>query len=210
MAEKEDRIDFLLKSLMKTGELAVEDKIIEHLMDLSPDEELPRVVKEKTIKKLEKRQRELVEIKKRLEHPQKLHSFGEYLSLFRKKENADLLDLARGAGIESAKLTLLEEDRISPLDFGLDKMAQLVQSVRLSGKTAITLLRKSYQLFKLQPDLTKASARYDHRTEAVGSKTDAMNRALKELMLKSAKRKGLTISDPKLEEYLNELEKRLV
>ncbi len=57
MEEKKDRMDVLLKSLIKMGELPPEDKIMDYLMDLPSEREIPKAVREKTIAKLEKGKR---------------------------------------------------------------------------------------------------------------------------------------------------------
>jgi len=56
MGQKNDKIDVLLKSLIKIGELPPKDKIIDYLMDLPAEREVPRAISEKTIARLEKRQ----------------------------------------------------------------------------------------------------------------------------------------------------------
>ena len=207
MEEKKDRMDILLKSLIKMGELPLEDKIMDYLMDLPSEREIPKAVREKTIARLEKRQKELKDTKKRLQNPTKLNSFGEYIRLIRIKEKSDTSDLAKRAQIATNKFILLENDSVSPLDFTLDEMARLIRSVGLTAQIAIALIRKSYQLFKMHPRLGKASARYDDKHAVAESKIVDMDRALKELILKSRDRKAE--SEPALENYLRKLQEKL-
>ena len=209
MEEKKDRIDVLLKSLIKMGELPPQDKIVDYLMDLPSKREIPKVVREKTIARLEKRQRELKDTKKRLQNPAKLNSFGEYLRLIRIKEESDTSDLATRAQIATNKFISLENDSISPLDFTLDEMARLIRSIGLRAQIAIALIRKSHQLFKIRPQISKASARYEDRQGMPESKIGDMDRALKELILKSSGRKAGALSDPELENYLKALQVKL-
>ena len=209
MEQKKDKMDVLLKSLIKMGELPPDDRIIDYLIDNNPEIEIPNAVRKKTIAKLEKRQKELQETKKRLQSPEKLNSIGEYLKLIRIKEKSDTPDLATKAQIDPQKLTLLQDDRISPLDFTLNEMARFIRSIGLRAQIAIALIRKSYQLFKLQPQLGKASARYDDRSRMPESKIGDMDRALKELILKSNDRKSETASDPEIENYLKKLQEKL-
>jgi len=209
MEEKKDRMDVLLKSLIKMGELPPEDKIIEYLMDLPSGREIPKAVREKTIERLEKRQKELRDTKKRLQNPAKLNSFGEYIRLIRIKEKAGTSDLATRAKIATNKIILLENDGISPLDFTLDEMANLIRAIGLTAQIAIELIKKSYQLFKMQPQIAEASARYDDKHGIPESKIEDMNRALKELILKSSGRKAGAVSDPELENYLKNLQDKL-
>lgn len=209
MEEKKDRMDILLKSLIKMGEIPPEDKIIEYLMDLPSEREIHKAVREKTIEKLEKRQKELRDTKKRLQNPAKLNSFGEYIRLIRIKEKADTSDLATRAKIATNKIILLENDGISPLDFTLDEMANLIRAIGLTAQIAIELIKKSYQLFKMQPQIAEASARYDDKHGIPESKIEDMDRALKELMLKSIIRKAESLTDPELENYLKDLQDKL-
>ncbi len=209
MEQKKDKMDVLLKSLIKTGELPPDDRIIDYLIDNNPEIEISNTVRRKTIAKLEKRQEELKETKKRLQSPEKLNSIGEYLKLIRIKEKSDTPDLATQAQIDPKKLMLLQDDRISPLDFTLNEMARFIRSIDLRAQIAIALIRKSYQLFKIQPQLGKASARYDDRHRMPESKIGDMDRALKELILKSNDRKAETASDPEIENYLKKLQEKL-
>lgn len=209
MKEKEDSIEFLVRSLVKTGDLPLEQKVIDHVMEQAPPDELPKTIKDRTIAKLEKRQREMADAEERLRNPQKLNSLGELLSLLRKKRESATEDLAKQAGVPLDKLALLEDDAVSPLDFPLDEMARLIRFLGLRLEVATELIKRSYQLFKLKPDLTEASARYDSRLGTPESKVDAMSRALKELLLKSAKRKAQGIPDPEIEDYLKRLEGKL-
>ena len=111
--------------------------------------------------------------------------------------------------IDPKKLMMLEDDRISPLAFTPDEMACLIRTIGLKAQTAIALIRKSYQLFKIQPQLHKTSARYDDRHRMLESKIGDMDRALKELILKSNDRKADAASDPEIENYLKKLQKKL-
>jgi len=209
MEEKKDRMDVLLKSLIKMGELPPEDKIMDYLMDLPCEREVTKAVREKTIAKLEKRQKELRDTKKRLQNPAKLNSFGEYITLIRIKGKSDTSDLAARAQIATNKLILLENDSISPLDFTLDEMARLIRAIGLTAQIAIGLIRKSHQLFKMQPQIAEASARYDDKHGIPESKIGDMDRALKELMLKSSFRKTEPLADPELANYLKDLQDKL-
>ena len=209
MEQKKDKTEVLLKSLIKMGELPPDDRIIDYLIDNNPEIEIPNAVRKKTIAKLEKRQKELKETKKRLQSPEKLNSIGEYLKLIRIKEKSDTPDLATKAQIDPKKLMLLQDDRISPLDFTLNEMARFIRSIDLRAQIAVALIRKSYQLFKIQPQLGKASARYDDRHRMPESKIGDMDRALKELILKSNDRKAETASDPEIENYLKKLQEKL-
>ena len=209
MEQKNDKIDVLLKSLIKIGELPPEDKIIDYLMDLPAEREVPRAIKEKTIARLEKRQRQLTETRERLQNPAKLNSFGEYLRLIRIKEKPDASNIAIEAQIDPGKLILLENDRISPLDFTLDEMTRLIRTIGLVGQIATGLIRKSYELFKLGPQIAKASARYEDKNRAFESKVDDMDRALKELILKSSARRAESVSGPELDTYLKALQEKL-
>lgn len=209
MEQKKDKIDGLLKSLIKMGELPPDDRIIDYLIDNNPERVISNAVRKKTISRLEKRQIELKETKNRLQSPEKLNSIGEYLKLIRIKEKSDTPNFAKKAQIDPKKLTLLQDDRISPLAFALDEMARLIRSIGLRAQIAIELIRKSYQLFKLQPQLGKASARYDDRSRMPKSKIGDMDRALKELILKSNDRKSETASDPEIENYLKKLKEKL-
>jgi len=209
MEEKKDRMDVLLKSLIKRGEIPPEDKMIEYLMDLPFEREIPKAVREKTIERLEKRQKELRDTKKRLQNPAKLNTFGEYIRLIRIKDKADTSDLATRVQIATNKFILLENDSISPLDFTLDEMANLIRAIGLTAQIAIGLIRKSYQLFKMQPQIAEASARYDDKHGIPESKIGDMDRALKELILKSSGRKAGAVSDPELENYLKNLQDKI-
>ena len=209
MEEKKDSMDVLLKSLIKTGELPPEDKIIEYLMNLPSEREIPKSSREKTIERLEKRQKELKGTKKRLQTPTKLNSFGEYIRLIRIKEKSDISDLGTRVQIATNKLTLLENDSISPLNFTLDEMTRLIRSFRLTAQIAIGLIRKSHQLFKMQPQIAEASARYNDKHGIPESKIGDMDRALKELILKSSIRKAESLVDSELEKYLKDLQDKL-
>ena len=211
MEQKKDKMDVLLKSLIKTGELPPDDRIIDYLIENNPEIEISNAVRRKTIAKLEKRQEELKETKKRLQSPEKLNSIGEYLKLIRIKEKSDTPDLATKAQIDPKKLLLLQDDRISPLDFTLNEMVRFIRLIDLRAQIAIALIRKSYQLFKIQPQLGKASARYDDRHRMPESKIGDMDRALKELILKShaGAGKAETAADPEIENYLKKLQEKL-
>ncbi|MCD6297319.1 MAG: hypothetical protein J7M30_09205 [Deltaproteobacteria bacterium] len=211
MEQKNDKIDVLLKSLIKMGELPPDDRIIDYLIDNNPERVISNAVRKKTIARLEKRQIELKETKKRLQSPEKLNSIGEYLILTKIKEQSDTHDFATKIQIDPKKLMMLEDDRISPLAFTPDEMARLICSISLRAQIAIELIRRSYQLFKLQPQLGKASARYDDRSGMPESKIGDMDRALKELILKShvGAGKAETTSDPEIENYLKKLQEKL-
>jgi len=191
------------------GELPPEDKIMDYLMDFPSEREIPKSVREKTIARLEKRQEKLRDTKKRLQNPAKLNSFGEYIRLIRIKEKSDTSDLATRAKIETNKIILLENDSILPLDFTLDEMARLIRSIGLTAQIAIGLIRKSHQLFKMQPQIAEASARYDDKHGIPESKIGDMDRALKELILKSSFRKLESLAEPELENYLKDLQDKL-
>ncbi len=147
--------------------------------------------------------------KKRLQNPAKLNSFGEYIRLIRIKEKSDTSYLETRAKIATNKIILLENDSISPLDFTLDEMARLIRAIGLTVQIAIGLIRKSHQLFKMQPQIAEASARYDDKHRIPESKIGDMDRALKELMLKSSIRKAESLADPELENYLKDLQDKL-
>ena len=208
MTDKDDRIDFLLRSLAKRGQLSSEEKLIDLHMRRPPEKQVPLKLKERTIKRLEERQRELSEINAKIANPGMLNSLGEYIKLMRKANIIDFSSLAESAKTEIRKIKLLEEDRISPLEFPCDEMAKLLAFVGLTGNVALSLIRKSYQLFKLHPQLENASARYDQRLGTPETQLDAMNGALKELLLKSAKSSHES-TDPEIDEYLKKLEPRL-
>ena len=134
---------------------------------------------------------------------------GEYLRLKRIKERSGATDFATEAQMDSKNLTLFENDGISPLDFTVDEMARLIRLVGLGTQVAIALIRKSHQLFKMRPQINKASARYEDRQGIPESKIGDMDRALKELILKSRGRKAGLASDPELENYLKNLQVKL-
>lgn len=209
MEQKKDKMDVLLKALIKMGEFPPDDRIIDYLIDNNPEIEIPNAVRKKTIAKLENRQRELKETKKRLKNPEKLNSIGEYLILTKIKEQSDPHDFATKIQIDPQKLMMLEDDRISPLAFTPDEMACLIRTIGLRTQIAIALIRKSYQLFKMQPQLHKTSARYDNSHGMPESKIGDMDRALKELILKSNDRKTEAASDPEIENYLKKLREKL-
>ncbi len=209
MEQKKDKIDALLKSLIKMGEFTPEDKTIDYLIGLPSERDIPNAVTEKTIARLEKRQKELQETRKRLQNPAKLNSIGEYLKLIMIKDKSDRVDLATKVQIDPNKLTLLENDCIAPSDFTLDEMARLIRSIGLGAQIALGLIRKSYQLFKMQPQIGEASARYDDKHGIPESKIGDMDRSLKELMLKSSSRKSESLADPELENYLKDLQDKL-
>jgi hypothetical protein len=209
MGQKNDKIDILLKSLIKIGEIPPEDKIMDYLMDLTAEREVPRAIREKTIARLEKRQRQLKKTRERLQNPAKLNSFGEYLRLIKIKEKSDASNIAIEAQIDPGKLILLENDRISPLDFTLDEMTRLICTIGLGAQIALTLIKKSYQIFKMQPQLGKASARYEDKDKTPKSKINDMDRALKELILKSSARRVESVSEPELDTYLKALQEKL-
>lgn len=209
MEQKKDKMDVLLESLIKMGELPPEDKLMDYLRDLPSKSDIPNAVRERTITRLEKRQKELKETKKRLQSPEKLNSMGEYLRLKRIKERSGATDFSTEAQMDSKKLTLFENDGISPLDFTVDEMARLIRLVGLGRQAAIVLVRKSHQLFEMRPQLSKASARYEDKQGMSESKIGDMDRALKELILKSSRRKAGAASDPELENYLKELQRKL-
>ena len=202
-------MDVLIESLIKMGELPPEDKLMDYLRDLPSKSDIPNAVRERTITRLEKRQKELKETKKRLQSPEKLNSMGEYLRLKRIKERSGATDFSTEAQMDSKKLTLFENDGISPLDFTVDEMARLIRLVGLGRQAAIVLVRKSHQLFEMRPQLSKASARYEDKQGMPESKIGDMDRALKELILKSSRRKAGAASDPELENYLKELQRKL-
>ena len=202
-------MDVLIESLIKMGELPPEDKLMDYLRDLPSKSDIPNAVRERTITRLEKRQKELKETKKRLQSPEKLNSMGEYLRLKRIKERSGATDFSTEAQMDSKKLTLFENDGISPLDFTVDEMARLIRLVGLGRQAAIVLVRKSHQLFEMRPLLSKASARYEDKQGMSESKIGDMDRALKELILKSSRRKAGAASDPELENYLKELQRKL-
>ena len=209
MEQKKDKMDVLIESLIKMGELPPEDKLMDYLRDLPSKSDIPNAVRERTITRLEKRQKELKETKKRLQSPEKLNSMGEYLRLKRIKERSGATDFSTEAQMDSKKLTLFENDGISPLDFTVDEMARLIRLVGLGRQAAIVLVRKSHQLFEMKPQLSKASARYEDKQGMPESKIGDMDRALKELILKSSRRKAGAASDPELENYLKELQRKL-
>lgn len=209
MGQEKDKMDVLLKSLIKVGEVPPEDKIVDYLMGLPSEREISKAMTEKIIARLEKRQSHLKETRKRLRNPSKLNSFGEYLRLIRIREKSDTSDLAIKAQMDRGKLILLENDRISPLEFTLDEMARLIRSIGLGSQIAIALIMKSYQLFKIQPRLSEASARYEKKNRRSESKIDDMDRALKELILKSSARKAESVSDPEIDNYLRALQEKL-
>ncbi len=209
MEQKKDKMDVLLKSLIKMGELPPEDKLMDYLQDLPSNRDIPDAVRERTIERLEKRQKELKETKKRLQSPEKLNSMGEYLRLKRIKERSDTADFATEIQIDSNKLIQFENDGISPLDFTVDEMARLVLLLGLGTQVAIALIRKSHQLFKIRPQISKASARYEDKQGMPESKIGDMDRALKELILKSRGRKAGVESNPELEKYLKDLQVKL-
>ena len=208
MTDKVDKIDFLLRSLSRSGQLSSEEKLIDLHMRRPPAKQVPPKIKERTIEKLEERQRELSEINAKIANPGKLNSLGEYIKLMRKAKIIDFSSLAESAKTEIRKIKLLEEDRISPLSFAHGEMAKLVAFVGLTRSVALSLIRKSYLLFKLQPKLEKASARYDQRLGSSEIQFDSMNDALKELLLKSSK-SLLEATDPEIDEYLKQLEPML-
>jgi len=209
MKQKKDKMDVLLKSLIKMGELPPDDRIIDYLIDNNPERVISNAVRKKTISRLENRQRELKETKKRLQSPEKLNSIGEYLILTKIKEQSDTHNFATKIQIDPKKLMMLEDDRISPLAFTPDEMACLIRTIGLRAQIAIALIRKSYQLFKMQPQLHKTSARYDDRHRMPESKIGDMDRALKELILKSNDRRADATSDPEIENYLKKLQEKL-
>ena len=205
MTENEDGIVFLLKSLTRSGQLSSEEKLIDLQMRRPPENQVPPKLKERTIKKLEERQRELSEISAKTANPEMLHSLGEYLKLMRKSKKIDFSLLAESTKTEMTKIRLLEQDRVSPLDISYDEMARLIAFVGITKSAALSLIRKSCRLYKLRPQLEKASARYDQKLATHETQLDAMNSALKELLLRSTE----SISDPEVDNYLKELEQRL-
>lgn len=209
MTDKVDRIGFLLRSLARSGQLSSEEKLIDLHMRRPPEKQVPLRLKERTIEKLEERQRELSEINAKIANPRMLNSLGEYIKLMRKAKTIDFPSLAKSTKIEIRKITLLEDDSISPLEFLYDEMAKLVAFIELGRNVALPLIKKSYQLFKLRPHLEKVSARYDQRQGSPEMKLDSMNSALKELLLKSAESAREPASDPEIEEYLKNLAPRL-
>lgn len=209
MEQKKDKMDVLLKSLIKMGEFPPEDQFMEYMRGLPSSRDIPNAVSKRTIERLGKRQEELKGAKKRLRSPEKLNSMGEYLRLKRIKERIDTADFAVEAQIDSKKLILFEKDGISPLDFTVDEMARLVFLVGLGTQVAISLIKNSYYLFKLKPQISKVSARYEDRQGIPESKIGDMDRALKELILKSRSRKAGLALDQELEYFLKDLQAKL-
>jgi len=61
----------------------------------------------------------------------------------------------------------------------------------------------------MQPQLGKASARYEDKDKTPKSKINDMDRALKELILKSSARRVESVSEPELDTYLKALQEKL-
>ena len=205
MTDKEDKIDFLLKSLVRSGQISSEEKLIDLYMKQAPEKQVPVKIKERTIEKLEKRQKELSEMKKKVANPGTLNSLGEYIKLMRKAKIIDLSLLVKSTKTELRKIYLLEENSISPLNFAYHEMAKLIEFIGLNRDVAISLIRKSYLLFKMQPKLENASARYDKRLGDSETQMDSMNDALKELLIKSSKTSHED-TDPEIDDYIKQLE----
>jgi hypothetical protein len=207
--EKKDRIDFLLSILAKSGQLTGSEKLLDRLMQIPPESQVPEKIRQKTIRRLQERQRDLANVKTKLAKPEKLQSLGEYLKLLQRSNKVDFSRLAKLAQSDVKRISLLEQDRISPLDFSLDQMARIINALGLTKQAALHLIKKSHQLFKLQPQITKASARYDQKQGTPEAQLDAMDSALKELVLRSATHKPGAVTDPEIEDYLRRLEPKL-
>ena len=146
----------------------------------------------------------------KLNNPNSLNSFGDYLKLFIEKNSIDKEVLCQSCRIEATFFSQLLDNKIKVLDFGPKKIAQLVKYLNLRIEIVKELLVKTIWLNSHSFSIQETLARYDPK-KGRDKKDSSMSSGIKELLFKANMSKPLFQKNPDIDNviqnYLSEFEK---
>jgi len=171
-------------------------------MRSEPEHTMPEPMKEKLFSKLSEFQKERARVIDKLSHPEKLNSFGEFISLIREKIGDEVEEFAKNIGVAESTVLHLEKNDIPIVKIPLVEMKSLIQKTGINIKTAFSLLRNSFMLYGFKPNYFQSMARFDIKKSSETKKIQSIKRVYEELYLKKMKYKP----SEKLEDYLASLE----
>jgi len=185
--KKEKDIEGFLKSFFNDKPWS--EKTLDIIMLSEIKNPMPDSMKNKLFQKLTEIQKEKVIVIEKLNHPEQLNSFGEFLSLVRKRGGFDIDEFSSKIGISVNIVEHLENNDIPIIKTPIKDIKLLIKELGLKLNIACSLIRKSFTLFGYQPDYLSGMARFDIRKSTETKKTHSIRRAFEELHLKKSKQK---------------------
>jgi hypothetical protein len=138
-----------------------------------------------------------LERQKKLEEPDSLNSFGDYLKLFLEQNEIALSNAESDYGINKQMLVGIMDNRIPLTVVDPVVLAKLSKGVHLQLVSAVILIEKSLKLYLLDPSRKGAMARYSSK-QGLDQKDRSMKDGVAELMMKAAERKSFNTEQQKV------------
>jgi hypothetical protein len=197
-----DKIDKLIRLSIVSGDLEIPYQLLERLFEEESKLKVSRDDSQDMINALQEFAAQKSSILWKLEHPNLLDHFGEYLSIYLSVNNIDHKKLAQKVHLDESEIKALEKFNISPVQINIDKMIYLIREVKLELEHALKLIYNSYKLFTLGVKGTSVLARYDAKKKSLSDRQQALQKAVIKMSLKSK----LSISDEKeIQFYLTQI-----
>jgi len=204
MLNQLDELDDLILRALLRGQVPIPDKLLDLIFDRDPEHRILQGYSTAMVKRLQDFATEKQAIGNKLEHPDLLNHFGEYLATFLSAHGLSCKEVARIVGMDEGQLYALEKGRLSPTEIGIAEMASLIKRVNLKYESAKLLLYNSYKLSVTKPKVVQALARYNTKKKSAADRLSSILSAANELALKLDMPEA---NEQEIQTYLGELQR---
>lgn len=208
MSELKKYIKDVLNDALLYGDLQDGEKLMTVL--LNKDNEL-RILSdpesENMIKKLQEKQKYILERRKKLQNFNLIKSIGEYIQLWQEENEVNDQEITEKIGIDFKEFNAIQKNLLSPINIDTKIMSRVLQFFRLKFEEAKALIEKTYFLFNIQLSSKIALSRYDLKKSSNHGKS--MKSAIEELLTKANQKEPFMDGDMQneLQNYLQDLKK---
>lgn len=209
MKKSEDYIKPVLNIVLLQGKLSNEDELIDILFKKYDGEIVfSQEEAESILQTLKSVQQRAFERKRKLSNIKLINTLGEYIQLWQDEMEFDDSKLSKSTNVPVQEIHNIKKNLISPIHVSIQKIARLIEELKLKIEEAKMLIEKTYTIHNLEFSGKTVLSRFDDKNLEIQGKS--MRSATEELLMKAHKKKPLLEqSDNDLQKYLNDLEKEL-
>jgi len=207
MPHKLDKTEQLILESILNGNLNVSDQYLDEIFNTDPKYKMTQQASQAMLEKLKETSRIRKDLLEKLNNPDLLNHFGDFISVFVQVNNISYSELGRQSRFTESELIKFINNRVDILSIPIEKISSLIKLLRIQWISAKNLIYNSYKLYKLTPPAAKAYARYDHKVKEFYVKDRSIASGKDELLLKQKLHRD---DDVKINSYLDKLKKFVI
>ena len=140
MSNDFDEVDDLILQSLVQGELEIPGKVIDSIFNREPKQHVSERDSHAMLERLLVFAKRRQYIKNKLENPNLLNHFGEYLSIYMLAYGLSCKELAQRGEAKEVNISGLEKGKLPPTAIAIEEMVSLIKQVKLRWESARTLL----------------------------------------------------------------------